>query len=225
MTEVLGKEIPPTFVRPHDEPDAFSFQSCGSGGNSGIPSGASVAHSEEDPLYNSRLEGCGDVVQPYAIEEPEDDPIETMRRSAGKPVIHLYLGDNSDIWQGELVDSMEGLCCDSDHANSQWTVNHKRGKKRRPSTTAPGSFRLFRQLSSGASPDNQYDSHIGTTKRRRRKGRCAREQFTALPGTFWQHEANETGSSDSFNSRSPSTDASESHLTGYTGPDTMEIDG
>ncbi|PYI07863.1 hypothetical protein BO78DRAFT_312184 [Aspergillus sclerotiicarbonarius CBS 121057] len=213
-------------VQPHDEPGAFTFQPRNSQSSSRLPSGASTANpEEEDPLSSSRVEGSGDVVQPYAIEEPEDDPIETAGRSTGKPVIHLHLGDNSDIWQGELVDSMEVLYCDSDYANRQWSVNHKRGKKRRPSATAAGSYRLFRQPSYGATPDNQYDWSIDTTKRRRRKGRCSREQFTSPPGTFWQHGASDPGSSDSFGSRSPSTDASESHPAGYPGPDTMEIDG
>ncbi|RAK96157.1 uncharacterized protein BO80DRAFT_239447 [Aspergillus ibericus CBS 121593] len=224
MTEVLGKGVPPVIVQPHDESGTFTFQPSSCQSSPGIPSGASTAPPEEDPLSSSRVEGGGDVVQPYAIEEPEDDPIEFTSRPAGKPVIHLYLGDNSDIWQGELVDSMEDLYCNSDHANRQWSTNHKRGKKRRPSATVAGSYRLYRQPSYGAASDNQYDWSIDTTKRRRRKGRCSREQFTSPPGTFWQHEAKDTGSSDSSSSRSPSTDAIESH-PGYSGPDTMEIDG
>ncbi|GLA87444.1 hypothetical protein AtubIFM56815_001870 [Aspergillus tubingensis] len=181
-------------------------------------------HATRKAIRESRLEQIqflwkanADVVLPYSIEEPDDEPAEAAGQTADKPAIRLLVGDNSEIWQGELVDSMEGLQCDSDQSASR-----TRGKKRKPSATATGSSRPFRQSSSDSIPNAQRDESNDGPKRRRRKGRCARDHLS--PGMFWQHDSSETTSSGSYSSRSPSTDDSATQPSSHTDADAMDLD-
>ncbi|RAK91937.1 hypothetical protein BO79DRAFT_168022 [Aspergillus costaricaensis CBS 115574] len=190
MTEILESESPPTF-QPHDGSRAFTSQPCNTQGDPGISSGADTVPLEGNSPTIHKHEANADVVLPYSIEEPDDEPAEAAGQTADKPAIRLLVGDNSEIWQGELVDSMEGLQCDSDQSASR-----TRGKKRKPSATATGSSRPFRQSSSDSIPNAQRDESNEGPKRRRRKGRCARDHLS--PGMFWQHDSSETTSSGSY---------------------------
>ncbi|PYH65116.1 uncharacterized protein BO88DRAFT_373447 [Aspergillus vadensis CBS 113365] len=186
MTEILESESLPTF-QPQDGSRAFTSQPRNTRGDPGISSGAGTVPLEGNSPTIHKHEANADVVLPYSIEEPDDEPAEAAGQTTDKPVIRLLVGDNSEIWQGELVDSMEGLQCDSDQSASQ-----TRGKKRKPSATATGSSRPFRRSSSDSIPNAQRDEPNEGPKRRRRKGRCARDYLS--PGMFWQHDGSDTTS-------------------------------
>ncbi|PYH89182.1 hypothetical protein BO71DRAFT_403274, partial [Aspergillus ellipticus CBS 707.79] len=214
MTEIF--DSPPTGVPHHDVHDTSDFQPHNSQGTSRFSTA-------ESP--NCRHEANIEVVHPYAIEEPEDEPTDTAEWT-GTPVIHFLLRDNFDNVQGDLVDSMEGLCCDSDNSNHGVVFGQKRGRKRKPSGTAADSARIFRQRrsSSGSISDIQYKQPNGSPKRPFRKCWPSRERFKSH-AEMWQRDSSDTdtGLSGGFTSRSPSTDTSGATLNGYPGPETMDI--
>ncbi|PWY92665.1 hypothetical protein BO70DRAFT_357810 [Aspergillus heteromorphus CBS 117.55] len=211
MTDLSSEDCASTQVPPHDEQQAFTSQSHTSQGTSGFSTA-------ESP--NCRHEANVEVVYPYAIEEPDDEPTDTEQSmgSKGTPMTHLLLRDSADGLQGELVDSMEGLYCDSDNSSHRVGISQRRGKKRKSPGATPGSVWLFRRSSSSTTPDVQYEQRSGSPKRPPKRSRHSREQSESL----WQRYTSDTGSSGSFTSLSPSTDTSGATPDGYPGTDSMD---
>lgn len=82
----------------------------------------------QDPGYDADVE----IVRPYAIEEPDDDPEQTPTSKTSTP----KLLDSTGYWQTELVNSMRGLYCDSDSTDAVPLTRHKRGRKRKNKSRA-----------------------------------------------------------------------------------------
>ncbi|KAL3482440.1 hypothetical protein BJX99DRAFT_2413 [Aspergillus californicus] len=122
-----------------------------------------------------------ETVKPYAIEEPDDDATSE-------------LDEQPQNWE-HLVDSMEGLYCDSDHGNSQ-------------SDQQP-----FRTTSV---QDLNYQEPSLSLKRRRRRDMPLGESLRST-----QSHRGSSESSDNY----LSTDASEANTTnGSQAPDEMDVD-
>lgn len=140
-------------------------------------------------------------VQPYEIEEPEDDPsdINSTAGATGKR-------------QPDLVGSLEDLHCDSDSTNPQVVQRPRRGRKRKPNTTVAGPSAAYQQDHRGTI-DAQYEEGSLSPKRRRR------ESSLSPP------ELSEAGSSDSFTPESPFTDASATSASDvFNAPELMDLD-
>ncbi|KAE8158025.1 hypothetical protein BDV40DRAFT_292151 [Aspergillus tamarii] len=107
----------------------------------------------EDPLPQNSDHNAPIVIQPYAIEEPDEEPPPV----SSKPTILFLPGSNSEYWQTELVDSMEDLHCESDNSITKPISRYSRGKKRKPSSTAAGVSQIFQKQGPGISQDRRYE--------------------------------------------------------------------
>ncbi|KAA8645994.1 hypothetical protein EYZ11_004017 [Aspergillus tanneri] len=134
------------------------------------------------------------VVKPYAVEEPDDDD--------------LTAEDNSGKWQADLVSSMEDLHCDSEGATLPIVHRQRRGRKRKPHTTITETLPPFIPNQGGKS-DAQYAQGSNLSPKRQRR----RNSLTPL-------ELSENTSTESFSSRSPSTDTGD----GLIALDPMDLD-
>ncbi|RHZ57962.1 hypothetical protein CDV55_104664 [Aspergillus turcosus] len=155
---------------------------------------------EDVSSRDSGYDGDIEVVKPYAIEEPEDE--------APRPVPRLAISaspHDAEPWQGELVDSMQDLRCDSDHSDLRHRSNHKRGRKRKSPTLSSGNSVSGRRQLYEAAPDIQYDGPSASPKRLRRRGMRPKEGLrTALS----PRSSSETDSPASLSLSPQSTDAS-----------------
>ncbi|KAL4996359.1 hypothetical protein BDV10DRAFT_111555 [Aspergillus recurvatus] len=154
----------------------------------------------------------GEVVKPYAIEEPEEE-------SASETEISDIAQQRQRKYWEDLVSSMEGLYCDSDHSNPG-SIHGKRGRKRKPTTTD-----LVRTGQSGESafvPDAQYASPGLSSKRPRKKDEQTRERhFNSAQEVFNQRPRGLSSSSNT----SVSTDTRGANLTnGISSPEYMDLD-
>ncbi|KAI9045521.1 uncharacterized protein KD926_007937 [Aspergillus affinis] len=142
------------------------------------------------------------VVQPYEIEEPDDDPSEITSSTTG-PVRK---------GQSDLVGSLEDLHCDSDNTNPRLVHRAKRGRKRKPNTTVAGPSGTPRHDHTGMI-DAQYGEGSLSPKRQRRGSSLS------------PPELSEAGSSDSFTPESPFTDASTTSASDvFNAPELMDLD-
>jgi len=126
--------------------------------------------SNHDPGYDADVE----VVLPYAIEEPDDEPDQASASMSSKPVTPKLLG-LLDLWQSDLVNSMRDLYCDSDSNDTRPWLGQKRGRKRK--TT---------QLHSRGSPDTIFevefrtDGSVSQHERMRKRSKNLKEVNPAL---------------------------------------------
>lgn len=142
------------------------------------------------------------VVQPYEIEEPDDDPSEITSSTRGPA------GKN----RSDLVGSLEDLHCDSDSTNPRLVHRSKRGRKRKPNTTVAGPSGTHQQDHRGTI-DAQYGEGSLSPKRQRRGSSLS------------PPELSEAGSSDSFTPDSPFTDASTTSASDvFNAPELMDLD-
>ncbi|KAF7181961.1 hypothetical protein CNMCM7691_001349 [Aspergillus felis] len=105
---------------------------------------------EDISSRDSGYDGDIEVVKPYAIEEPEDEASRVVPRLAISPA-----SNDAESWQGELVDSMQDLHCDSDHPDLRCRPSHKRGRKRKTPTFAAGNSAPGRRQVYAPAPDIQ----------------------------------------------------------------------
>lgn len=155
----------------------------------------------EDPLPQNSDHNAPIVIQPYAIEEPDEEPPPV----SSKPTILFLPGSNSEYWQTELVDSMEDLHCESDNSITKPISRYSRGKKRKPSSTAAGVSQIFQKQGPGISQDRRYEEGPNLKLRKlRRKTKQSNEALGTPVGGLSDVGLSELESSESFCSRSPS---------------------
>ncbi|KAF7122394.1 hypothetical protein CNMCM5793_000419 [Aspergillus hiratsukae] len=175
------------------------FSHAGSTTKPGTSAASEDVNVEDVSSRDSGYDGDIEVVKPYAIEEPEDE--------APRPVPRLAISaspNDAEPWQGELVDSMQDLHCDSDHPDLRHRSSHKRGRKRKTPTPSGGAGSGRRQLYEAA-PDIQYDGPSASPKRLRRRGMRPKE---GLRSTLSPRSSSETDSPASLSLSPQSTDAS-----------------
>ncbi|EAW09480.1 uncharacterized protein ACLA_036850 [Aspergillus clavatus NRRL 1] len=166
-------------------------------------------------------DGNIEVVKPYAIEEPEDE--------APKVISRLTLSEppsEAELWQGELVESMEDLHCDSDHNGIAYHPNHRRGKKRKSPTFAPGSSGSVRRETFKAASEMQDEGPSLSPKRLHRRSKRSRKELRASWSIFSERGVDrEAESSSSFSPSAMVRDASETSPTNNAdATDEMDIE-
>ncbi|PLB52751.1 hypothetical protein P170DRAFT_472644 [Aspergillus steynii IBT 23096] len=156
----------------------------------------------EDPSAHGPEPGTNAVVvQPYEIEEPEDDPSEITSTTGA-----------TGKGQPDLVGSLEDLHCDSDSTNPRLVQRPRRGRKRKPNTTVAGPSAAYQREHIGTL-DAQYEEGSLSPKRRRRGSSLS------------PPELSEAGSSDSFTPESPFTDGSTTSASDvFNAPELMDLD-
>ncbi|GIJ87527.1 hypothetical protein Asppvi_006435 [Aspergillus pseudoviridinutans] len=155
---------------------------------------------EDISSRDSGYDGDIEVVKPYAIEEPEDEASRVVPRLAISPA-----SNDTESWQGELVDSMQDLRCDSDQPDLRYRPSHKRGRKRKTPTFAAGTSAPGRRQVYEPAPDIQYEGPSASPKRlRRRSMRPKEDRRTPLS----PRSSTETDSPASLSLSPQSTDTS-----------------
>ncbi|PYI19675.1 hypothetical protein BO99DRAFT_134658 [Aspergillus violaceofuscus CBS 115571] len=201
-----------------DDPTCFTQDIPGPASASWQP----AAH--ESPSVNSHIEDHTNVILPYAIEEPEDEPADAWEEAGARPRSALLLRESSDSKQDDLADSMEGLYCDSDPTSRRSSFAAKRGMKRKPSGAPTAPSHPTRSNSTSNSSNNHEGGSNGRPKRQRRRSQRSKNHMKLFSDVFWHGEASETGSSGSYDSRSSSADPSNAHPYASAAPDQMDID-
>lgn len=173
--------------------------------------------STQDIGYDAETE----VVKPYAIEEPDDEQLET--NEPDRPVVSS-LPDNLERWHIDLIDSMDNLQCESDRTDSTQRSDQKRGQKRK--SAASGASPSAHQSSASAPWDGQYETpSMGRKRSRKRSKRVKEDQNGANDSSPTTSNGSETCMSSSSAARS--TDASGTE-TGTTNSDStadkMDVD-
>lgn len=131
----------------------------------------------QDPGYDADVE----VVRPYAIEEPDDDADQTPTSASTRPTTPKLL-DSAEYWQTELVNSLRGLCCDSDSNDFQPLPKQKRGRKRKIASASA----LYQNPQRTASEmrlqdvDLRPEGPFASPKRMRRRSRRSGEDLTTV---------------------------------------------
>ncbi|KAL2008936.1 hypothetical protein VTN00DRAFT_7130 [Thermoascus crustaceus] len=130
--------------------------------------------SAQDPGYDADVE----VVRPYAIEEPEEaSTTESPRSTTRRPRI-------TDLWQNDLVDSMRDLDCNSDSNDARPRPSQKRGRKRKPTSTA-GTYQHYRTSSPGTPfrvVDMRAEAMGFSPKKMRRRSKRSKEDMKIFCG-------------------------------------------
>ncbi|GFG11029.1 hypothetical protein IFM5058_05222 [Aspergillus udagawae] len=179
-----------------------SHEEFGHSSSTTKPSNSAVSEDvyvEDTSSRDSGYEGDIEVVKPYAIEEPDEEAPRVVPRLAISPA-----SNDADSWQGELVDSMQDLHCDSDHPDLRCRPSHKRGRKRKTPTFAAGNSAPDRRQVYETAPDIQYEGPSVSPKRLRRRSMRPKEgQRTLSP-----RSSTETDSPASLSLSPQSTDAS-----------------
>ncbi|PYH75763.1 hypothetical protein BO82DRAFT_13443 [Aspergillus uvarum CBS 121591] len=217
MIKAEDGSVPP-LSRLRDDPTCFTQDIPGPASASWQP----AAH--ESPSVNSHIEDQTNVILPYAIEEPEDEPADAWEEARARPRSALLLHESSDPKQDDLADSMEGLCCDSDPTSRRSSFAAKRGMKRKPSSAPTAPSHPTRSHSTSNSSNNQEGGSNGRPKRQRRRSQRSKNHMGLFSDVLWHGEASETGSSGSYDSRSSSADPSSSHPYASAALDQMDID-
>lgn len=169
--------------------------------------------SAEDSDYDADVE----VVQPYAIEEPDDgEPPSKPRKYMSS------LPDHFERWHVDLIGSMEDLSCEAE-TDSSSRFKHRRGQKRKPAATGAHPHTSSH---AGSKHGDMQDEEPGLTRKRpRRRTRRVKE------GIIFDHgsSSNVSHSPESYRSSSSaaprSTDGSGTE-TGVlnTTPDSEKMD-
>lgn len=178
--------------------------------------------STQDIDYDADTE----VVKPYAIEEPDDERLET--NEPDRPVVSS-LPDNLERWHIDLIDSMDNLQCESDRTDSTQRSDQKRGQKRKSAASgaSPSAHQSSASAPSGARHgDGQYETpSMGRKRSRKRSKRVKEDQNGANDSSPTTSNGSETCMSSSSAARS--TDASGTE-TGTTNSDStadkMDVD-
>ncbi|KAL4956429.1 hypothetical protein BDW69DRAFT_83742 [Aspergillus filifer] len=159
------------------------------------------------------------LVKPYAIEEPEEEP--TSEREP-EPVRGEQRQPRS--WE-DLVDSMEDLCCDSDNS-SAGIMSAKRGRKRKSTNVynMGGISPSGQSYGSGSVPDAQYQRPSLSPKRPRKKEGRYRDIPINLKAAQ-RHRAHRGRAFSGSSTTSLSTDTSGvNYINESPGPEAMDLD-
>lgn len=158
--------------------------------------------------YDTEVE----VVRPYAIEEPEDDPARKPPVSPG----------STPQWQRDLVDSLEEFEFESDSTSgsSLWS-DRTRGQKRKSVSVDSRSPQPRPTLQPDSDP---HEGPSASPKRQcnkdtRRKPKVDLESANAALMSHESHQLRSSVSSGSDKQRTPSTDAK--HADSSSDPATM----
>lgn len=168
------------------------------------------------------------VVQPYEIEEPDDDDDEGNLTYESDSPMSPAASDNAERWHEDLVDSMQYLDCDSDAHEYRFRADQQRGRKRKPSNAAATSCysipqRTFQTASSFG--DNRSETNFTSPKRLRRQRTKSKGDPRDVHGTFSSHVSNESLSPRNSTSRTPSTDTNTDEPVNETvDVDEMDVD-
>lgn len=159
-----------------------------------------------------------EVVQPYSIEEPGDEPTTSEPR---RPVVSS-LPDNFERWHVDLIESMDDLQCESDTNSSSQRSGQKRGQKRKPGVTTAGATSSSRQGSEAKGTDL-------SRKRARRRIKRSREDSTksVYDSSSTATASNGSESVMSFSSARPSTEPSGTetgNVNSESKTDKMDVD-
>jgi hypothetical protein len=159
------------------------------------------------------------VIRPYAIEEPDDEPDATLPRH-DLPC----LPDHFERWQRDLREYMNRLNVQPVNSNiiKQPTMG-KRGQKRKPvstvsSTHCPCGSHSFRRRASLAEPQRQVHDH----NRKRRRGYSEESWHHHDTDSFHAFREPETNESSSSEAQSP--DLSGAETMNDSAADEMDID-
>lgn len=171
----------------------------------------------------SNADAGTEIVKPYAIEEPDDEPNNKSHQS-----VLSCLPDNFERWHVDLIESMDDLKCESDESASALRRGQKRGQKRKPATTASAASSSIQQSSPQGSKctDTQYEMP-GLSRKPPRK-RTKRPKEDASPEDYSSSAA--SNGSESYMSSSSalqSTDGSGAETDNMSSDpkaDKMDID-
>ncbi|KAJ5768448.1 hypothetical protein N7533_001031 [Penicillium manginii] len=167
------------------------------------------------------------ILQPYAIEEPDDDEPRPVHQRPGLP----RLPDYFERWQRELKNSVHQLESEPsrDTCRPRVFFSPRRGQKRKvaqPAGTAtipsPAMSSTQSQNKHRLDEDERPILVPGLSYKRRRRSRLARNSEKACPTSL--DEFRETQASDSSSSDQPPTDASNGTADESALTDEMDID-
>ena len=170
MNEGFPSGKPARSTTDHDEPSS--------------PLSPWECHEEHTTTYFSSHEGV-EVVQPYAIEEPDDEPAPPSPE----------FPESTPEWQRDLVESMDDLQFESDASGSSLHSDQIRGQKRK--SASAGSQNQSPTQKTSLQPDS--DPHEGpnfSPKRPRKKGtnRQANVDLETANAALLSHSSRETAS-------------------------------
>jgi hypothetical protein len=165
--------------------------------------------STQDIDYDADTE----VVKPYAIEEPDDERLET---SEPDRFVASSLPDNLERWHIDLIDSMDDLQCESDRTDSTQRSDQKRGQKRKSGAAASGASPSAHQSSASAPSgtkhgDRQYETPSMGRKRSRKRSKRVKED---------QNRANDSSPTTSNGSEACMSSSSAARSTDASGTET-----
>lgn len=179
------------------------------------PSGITMPSlSPHDSDYDADIE----VVKPYAVEEPDDEP-------TAQPQRHVVssLPDHFERWHVDLIGSMEDLSCEPETDSPR--SEQRRGQKRKPATT--GASHLSSSHLGSKHSDVQHEGPSLSRKRPRRRTRRPKDGLKFDHGS----SSNASYSTESYRSSSSaaprSTDGSGTEtgdLNSTTDSEKMDID-
>jgi hypothetical protein len=110
----------------------------------------------QDPGYDADTE----VVRPYEIEEPADEPNQFASSESTNPVTPSPV----DRWQGDLIDSFQNLQCDPDSNDIYLPLRQNHGQKRKIT-----QYHYISSAESGSGIETEAEETIHSPKRLRRK--------------------------------------------------------
>ncbi|KAL4796920.1 hypothetical protein BDV19DRAFT_360065 [Aspergillus venezuelensis] len=174
---------------------------------------------EDLPANLSAQSSGAHLVKPYAIEEPEEEP--TFEREP-EPARAEQRQPRS--WE-DLVNSMEGLYCDSDNSSAGIT-SAKRGRKRKSANVyyMGGISPSGESSGSGSVPDAQYQRPSLSPKRPRKKGERSRDVPLNLKAAQ-RHRVHRGRAFSGSSTTSFSTDTSDvNYVNGSPAPEAMDLD-
>lgn len=170
------------------------------------------SHSPQDTDYDADAE----VVKPYAIEEPDDEPTNPPPRHMASS-----LPDNFERWHIDLIGSMADLQCETESNGTDSTSQsgQQRGKKRKPATTASTSHNTqpSQRESKHGDKDSQYEGPGVSRKRLRRRPRLSSE------GMSLNRESSSSLSNSTDSYRSESSSAPQSTEGSGSGTETGNV--
>lgn len=179
----------------------------------------------ETPSNQSAESNKGNVFQPYAIEEPDDEP-----EPAGPKRELPCLPDYFECWQRELVDSMHDL---GSRANKAATAtakphqNQRRGQKRKPANSTGALHNSQSHRPKSKTRLEEAPLHVPGlgSKRRRRRSKLPGDAAGNNGRPVSLHHFRETCSAGSSSSDPHSTGTSSTDTVNETAvADEMDID-
>ncbi|KAJ5306183.1 hypothetical protein PENANT_c024G10289 [Penicillium antarcticum] len=159
------------------------------------------------------------VIRPYAIEEPDDEPDATLPRH-DLPC----LPDRFERWQRDLRDYMTGLNVRPENSNgTKYPVMRKRGQKRKSASIASSihshsGSHSFRRRTTSAEPHQQANDY----SHKRHRGCSEEPQHHYDTDSF--HTFREPKTNESSSSEAPTPDLSSAETMNDSAADEMDID-